>query len=130
MEKIGVKSSERIEFIDITSEIQRIVKKSGVREGICFLYVPHTTAGITINESADPNVARDLKEKLTQIAPENAGYKHAEGNADAHIKSSLLQCNTFIPIYNNSLALGSWQGIFFFEGDGPRQRKVFVKILK
>lgn len=129
MEQISLKTKKRIEFIDITKEVQAIVRKSSVKEGICFLYVPHTTAGITINEAADPAVASDIKNKLSEIAPESAYYLHTEGNADAHIKSSLLKCSAFIPIYNNSLTLGTWQGIFFCEGDGPRERKVFVRIL-
>ena len=130
MEQISVKTSKRTEFIDITAEVQAVVRKSGVKEGICFLYVPHTTAGITINEAADPAVAEGIRQQLDKIAPANAGYSHSEGNADAHIKSSLLSCSAFVPISGGSLALGTWQGIFFCEGDGPRQRNVIVKILK
>ena len=130
MERINIKTSKRIELVDITDEIQRIVTKSKVKDGICFIFCPHTTAGLTINENADPDVKRDIINVLNKLAPENAGYSHIEGNADSHIKSSLLGQSLTIFITDNRLAFGTWQGIYFCEGDGPRQREVWVKIIE
>ncbi len=130
MERININSSKRNELIDITAKISRLVEKSGIQNGLCFLYVPHTTAGITINESADPAVKNDLIKKLSELVPENNKYSHTEGNADSHIKSSLIGCSVIVPIENNSLALGTWQGIFFCEFDGPRARSVLFKAIE
>lgn len=130
MEKINIRTSKRIELVDITDEIQRIVTKTKVNDGICFIFCPHTTAGLTINENADPDVKRDIINVLNKLAPENAGYSHTEGNADSHIKSSLLGQSLTIFITDNRLAFGTWQGIYFCEGDGPRQREVRVKIIE
>ncbi len=127
MEKIEIRTSKRNEFIDITPKVSRFVERCGVKNGICFLYAPHTTAAITINESADPAVKNDILKKLSEIVPENAGYSHAEGNADSHIKSSLVGCSAIVPIEKGSLALGTWQGVFFCEFDGPRSRNVLLK---
>ena len=129
MEQVSVRSKDRIELIDITSEIRNIVKKTGVKEGVCYLYVPHTTAGITINENADPSVAKDIKNQLSKLIPFGEFYAHTEGNADAHIKSTLVGCSETVFISNGNLLLGTWQGIFFCEFDGPRNRKVYVKVI-
>jgi len=125
---LSVKTSARTELIDITSKIARLVKESGVSEGRCMLYVPHTTAAVTINESADPSVKDDILMVLNQIVPWDANYKHREGNSPAHVKSTLVGASETVAIENGSLALGTWQGIFFCEFDGPRTRKVDVRI--
>jgi len=129
MRELKIKSNRRNEMIDITNNIQQIVKEKNIQDGHVIVYVPHTTAGITINEGADPSVQRDIIETLKQIVPENAGYHHMEGNSDAHIKASLLGSSVTVLIESNKLVLGTWQHIFFYEGDGPRNRKVFVKII-
>ncbi len=127
---LSVKSKTRTELIDITSQIQKAVRSSGVSEGICMLYVPHTTAAITINESADPSVATDIMMVLNEVIPWDSNYRHLEGNSPAHIKSTLVGASEVITIENNSLILGTWQGIFFCEFDGPRTRKVHMRLLK
>ncbi len=125
---LSVKTSARTELIDITSKIARLVKESGVSEGRCMLYVPHTTAAVTINESADPSVKDDILMVLNQIVPWDANYRHGEGNSPAHVKSTLVGASETVAIENGSLVLGTWQGIFFCEFDGPRTRKVHVRI--
>jgi len=130
MEKINIKTARRIELVDITEEIQNIVTKSKIKEGVCFLFCPHTTAGLTINENADPSVKKDILNTLNKLVPENAGYAHSEGNADSHVKSSLLGSSVTLFIEGGQLALGTWQGIYFCEGDGPRSRQVWVKLSK
>ncbi len=125
-----VKSSGRTDLIDITSPVQEAVQKSGVRDGICFIFIPHTTAAVTINENADPSVAQDLVMAFDQITPPEDRYRHLEGNSPAHIKSSLLGCSQTVFIESGKLVLGTWQGIFFCEFDGPRVRKVYVKVVK
>jgi secondary thiamine-phosphate synthase enzyme len=125
---LSVKTSARTELIDITSKIAELVKKSGVSEGRCMLYVPHTTAAVTINESADPSVKEDILMVLNQMVPWDANYKHSEGNSPAHVKSTLVGPSEMVAIENGSLALGTWQGIFFCEFDGPRTRKIHVRI--
>ncbi|MEJ2101739.1 MAG: secondary thiamine-phosphate synthase enzyme YjbQ [Desulfobacterales bacterium] len=125
---LSVKTSHRTELINITSKIAELVKKSGVAEGRCILYVPHTTAAVTINESADPSVKEDILMVLNQIVPWDANYRHMEGNSPAHVKSTLVGASEMVAIENGSLALGTWQGIFFCEFDGPRTRKVHVRI--
>lgn len=128
MEKISIKTTKRIDLVDITDEVRDIVSKSKVKEGVCFLFCPHTTAGLTINENADPSVRRDIIDTLSKLAPENVGYSHNEGNADSHVKSSLLGQSLTIFVENGRLALGTWQGVYFCEGDGPRMREVWVKV--
>lgn len=128
MEKISIKTDNRIEFVDITERVQTIVSRSQVKQGVCFLFCPHTTAGLTINENADPSVRQDIINTLNKLVPENGKYAHAEGNADSHIKSSLFGPALTIFIENGKLALGTWQGIYFCEGDGSRIREVWVKI--
>ncbi len=130
IEKISVSSKTREEFIDITDSVQQVVKKVGVREGLCVVYVPHTTAGITVNENADPSVSRDILAMLSRLVPANEpAYRHREGNADSHIKSTLVGFSHLLPISDLKLALGTWQGIFFCEFDGPRQRSVLVQVI-
>ena len=127
---LTVKTRERTELIDITSDINQLIKKSDVDQGLCMLYVPHTTAAVTINESADPSVKSDILMVLNQIVPWEANYRHLEGNSPAHVKSSLIGPSELITIENRRLVLGTWQGIFFCEFDGPRTRKVHVRISK
>ena len=129
MEKITVKTQNRIQLIDITDKVQSVVSGAKVKDGICFIFCPHTTAGLTINENADPSVQRDIMHALTKLVPAHAGYVHSEGNADSHVKSSLLGSSLTIFIEAGALAFGTWQGIYFCEGDGPRSREVWVKVI-
>jgi secondary thiamine-phosphate synthase enzyme len=124
---INVKSKSRVEFIDVTGMVQEVVKESGVKDCICYLYVPHTTAGITINEGADPSVQRDILNTLSRLVPKDMNYFHREGNADAHIKSSLVGTSIHVIIEEGKVLLGTWQSIFFCEFDGPRHRRIAVK---
>ncbi len=128
--ELNVRSSKRIEMIDITSRVRDVVRKSGVKEGICTLYVPHTTAAVTINENADPSVRVDIENTLSKLVPYNAGYAHLEGNADAHIKSTMVGPSETLIIRDGDILLGTWQGIFFCEFDGPRSRRIYVKIIE
>jgi secondary thiamine-phosphate synthase enzyme len=130
METIAVRTPAREVLVDITAEVLRRVAASGTKEGLCVVYVPHTTAGITINENADPSVKADITAFLRKLVPAEAGFRHAEGNSDAHIKASLVGASACVPIAAGQLALGTWQGICFAEFDGPRQRQVFVQIIK
>ncbi len=125
---LDITSRQRVELIDITDDIREAVRKSGINEGICHLFCPHTTAGLTINENADPSVKTDMINRLSKIVPYHDNYSHLEGNSDAHIKASLMGASETVFIENGDLALGTWQGIIFCEFDGPRQRKVWVKI--
>jgi len=127
---LAVKTHSKTEFINISSDIKSVVKQAGIRQGICMLYVPHTTAGITINESADPSVQSDILMVLNQMVPWDADYRHLEGNSPAHVKSTLVGPSELIAIENSALVLGTWQGIFFCEFDGPRNRKVHVRIME
>ncbi|HWR59087.1 MAG TPA: secondary thiamine-phosphate synthase enzyme YjbQ [Thermodesulfovibrionales bacterium] len=127
---INVKSRVRNEFIDITDKIQEVVKEEGVTSGICYIFVPHTTAGITINEGADTSVQRDIQVALSKLVPFDAEYSHREGNADAHIKSTLVGISRVVFVDDGKLLLGTWQAIYFCEFDGPRHRRVAVKIVK
>lgn len=115
-------------MIDITQQVQSAVAKSGVKEGLCVVYCPHTTAAITINENADPSVQADIIKKLNQLVPAGAGYSHTEGNSDAHIKSALIGNSRTLLVQSGKLVLGNWEGIFFVEADGPRSRKAIVLI--
>ncbi len=127
--ELSVKSKDRTEFINITGEIQNAVSKSGIREGICYIFVPHTTAGVTINEAADPDVVDDIQQSLNKLVPHSGHYQHTEGNADSHIKASMVGSSQVVFIEDGRLKLGTWQGIFLCEFDGPRNRKVWVKII-
>lgn len=129
LEKLEIKTRKKVDLINITSQIKKVIVKSGIQEGICIIFVPHTTAGVTINENADPDVIRDIIESLNKIVPFDSTYKHSEGNSPAHIKSSLISPDRTVIIENGSLSLGVWQGIYFCEFDGPRNRKLFVKII-
>ncbi len=115
--------------MDITSDVQKLVSESGIASGVCHLYVPHTTAGLTINENDDPDVPRDIEAALDRLVPRSGDYKHREGNADAHIKSTLTGVSQRVFIEDGRLALGRWQAIFFCEFDGPRDRRVRIKII-
>ena len=128
MREIKVVTRKRNEMIDITGDVQEIVEQEKIDDGFAIVYVPHTTTGITINEGADPSVQRDIVETLKKLVPETGDYHHMEGNSDAHIKASILGSSVTVLIKNERLILGTWQHIFFYEGDGPRTRKVLVKI--
>jgi len=130
MVELSIRTSRREEFIDLTRRIQEVVAQSGVQNGICVVFVPHTTCGVMINEHADPDVAVDIREALAKLVPDRAGYRHAEGNSPAHIKSSLVGCSEMLIIENGRIMLGTWQGVFLAEFDGPRSRHVWVKILR
>jgi len=127
---LQVSTHSNTEFVDITSEIQKFVSESRVKSGLCQIFIPHTTAAVTINENADPSVKRDILMELNKLIPFEDNYHHSEGNSAAHIKSSLLGCSLTVIIEENRLQLGTWQGIYFCEFDGPRSRKVWVKMVK
>jgi secondary thiamine-phosphate synthase enzyme len=124
---VSVRTRSRIEMVDITPAVQKEISKAGLTDGLCVIYVPHTTAGITINEGADPAVCRDILNKLNELVPSDAGYRHMEGNADSHIKASMMGSSVTVMIEKGRLVLGTWQKIFFCEFDGPRSRNVYVK---
>ena len=124
---LEVHSRHRDEMIDITAEVSRAVRDSGVNEGMLYLFVPHTTAAVTINENADPDVTRDMLAGLSRLVPDDQGFRHAEGNSAAHIKSSLIGCQLSLPISGGAPLLGTWQGLYFCEFDGPRRRQLQVK---
>ena len=127
--EFDIKTNGRTEFQDITARITDIIAESGVKSGLCVVFAPHTTAAITINENADPDVTRDILNEINKIVPFNDNYRHSEGNSAAHIKSSLFGASETIIINNSRLALGVWQSVYFCEFDGPRSRKVYIKIL-
>ena len=129
MVKLDVRTNSQTQFIDITHEIQQAVSKSGVKSGMCQIFIPHTTAGVTINENADPSVTRDILTELNKVIPFSDGYHHQEGNSAAHIKSSLVGCSMAVIIDGGQIQLGTWQGIYFCEFDGPRSRRVWLKII-
>ena len=129
MDSFAVKTGSRNELLDITTQVRQALARQKARSGICFVYVPHTTAAVTVNESYDPDVAKDIGDTLSRLVPDSARYAHAEGNADAHVKASLVGSSVQIPVEDGELVLGQWQGIFFCEFDGPRQRRVSVKFL-
>lgn len=130
IKNISVKTRTRTEFVDITSDIQKAVSESGIKDGICYVSVPHTTAGVTINEGADPSVIRDIQTALNKLIPHRGDYKHMEGNSDAHIKTSLVGSSQTIPVNGGKLVLGTWQAVFFCEFDGARTRRVQVKVVE
>lgn len=127
MRELRIVSRLRNEMIDLTQEIQKGVKEEKIKNGYVIVYVPHTTAAVTINEGADSSVQHDIIETLKRLVPQNGKYNHIEGNSDAHIKASLLNSSIIVLIKTGRLLLGTWQHIFFYEGDGPRQRKVYVE---
>jgi secondary thiamine-phosphate synthase enzyme len=127
MQTLQVNSRERTDFIDITRQVQAAVEVEGIADGVVTVFVPHTTAGITINENADPDVVHDMKTALDRLIPWSNGYRHAEGNSAAHLKSTLTGFSVQLPVSGGKLILGTWQGVYFCEFDGPRSRKVFVQ---
>jgi secondary thiamine-phosphate synthase enzyme len=129
MQQLTVKTQSQTEMIDITRQVQKTITEAGFQDGLCTLYVPHTTAGITINESADPSVRRDILMVLNQMVPWKADYRHMEGNSPAHIKSSLVGASQLVVVENGQMVLGTWQGIFFCEFDGPRSRKLQIRLI-
>lgn len=128
MRKIEVKTRTKEELIDITSRVKEEVSHSGIKNGICHVYIPHTTAGITINENADPSVKEDILMTMKKLVPDNLPYRHSEGNSPAHVKASLVGSSVNVIIEEGELQLGTWQGIFFCEFDGPRSRRAYIKI--
>jgi secondary thiamine-phosphate synthase enzyme len=128
--QLRVQTKSRTELVDITQGVQRLVAESGIRSGVCYVYVPHTTSAITINENTDPNVGRDILKELNKVIPFDDQYSHNEGNSAAHIKSTLVGVSKAVMVEEGRLALGTWQAIFYCEFDGPRDRRVFVKVMK
>jgi secondary thiamine-phosphate synthase enzyme len=116
-------------MLNITHEVETAAREAGVRDGLCYVFVPHTTAGITINENADEDVKSDIIKELSKIVPYNDGYRHVEGNSDAHIKAVITGSSVTVAVEDNRLVLGTWQGIYFCEFDGPRRRKVYIKFI-
>lgn len=129
-EVIEVSTKTRQQLLEVTSAVREQVRRSGVENGVCFLHVPHTTAGITLNENADPSVARDILNTLNRLIPVKGDYTHSEGNAHAHVKASIVGHNATLFIKDGELILGTWQGIFLCEFDGPRRRRILLKIIK
>lgn len=129
MLKINIKTYQKYQIVDITDIVSSSIKTLEKKDGILILYVPHTTAGITINENYDPSVKEDILDFLNKLVPRNGNYKHLEGNADAHIKSSLIGSSIMLILENGEIKLGRWQGILFCEFDGPRQREVWIKVV-
>lgn len=126
---ISINTHNRVEFQDVTGRVRDIVKSSGVPSGVCYIYVPHTTAAVMINEHADPSVVEDISAQLDLIAPQHSKYRHTEGNSPAHIKASIIGSSEVVYIEDGRPVLGTWQGIFFCEFDGPRHRSLMVKIV-
>lgn len=129
METISVRTTERQQFVDITEKVQDCVTRAGFADGIVCVFVPHTTAGVTINENADPDVVYDMLNALAKVVPERAGYRHVEGNSDSHVKSSIIAPSLVVIVEDGRLKLGTWQGIYFAEFDGPRNRQCWVKCI-
>ena len=129
METFEVKTQAKEELLDITGQVEEAVLSSGARNGICTVYVPHTTAGVAVNENADPSVKQDILMTLRKMVPDSLSYSHSEGNSPAHVKTCLVGSSLNIIIAEGRLSLGTWQGIFFCEFDGPRTRKVYVKVI-
>lgn len=128
--KLNLKTHSKEEFQDITDRVNDVINQSGIENGMCIVYVPHTTAAVTINEHADPDVVADIIARLDTMAPYEANYRHSEGNSAAHIKAALIGTSSAIIVQSGELALGTWQGIFFCEFDGPRNRDIMIKILE
>ncbi len=129
MDSFPVRTTQRQQFVDITSQVQRCVDEAGFEDGLVCIFVPHTTAGVTINEGADPDVLRDLSDTLSDLVPNRADYRHAEGNSDSHVKSSLIGPSLTVIVEGGRLKLGTWQAIYFTEFDGPRSRQCWVKTI-
>ncbi|MGB7062384.1 MAG: secondary thiamine-phosphate synthase enzyme YjbQ [Candidatus Zixiibacteriota bacterium] len=130
IKELQVRTSDRVDLVDITHLVQKAVSETKINSGLCTVYVPHTTAGVTINENADPSVRSDIIAEINKIIPFDDNYAHLEGNAAAHIKSTLTGCSETLLVEGGSLVLGTWQGIYFCEFDGPRNRTVMVKLIE
>jgi secondary thiamine-phosphate synthase enzyme len=128
MQKFSITTKVKTHMVDITPAIKRVVAEAGVREGLCTVFIPHTTAGVTINENADPAVPRDMLMEINKIVPLHDNYKHMEGNSAAHLKSTLFGCSRNVIVADGQLCLGTWQSVFFCEFDGPRERNVWVQV--
>ena len=128
--EISISTPRREVMVDITAEVKSAVRDLGARDGLVLVFCPHTTAAITLNENADPDVRADLSQHLSKLVPREAGFRHAEGNSDAHLKASLVGFSCLVPLAGGSLVLGTWQGIYFWEFDGPRRRRVRVQVLE
>jgi secondary thiamine-phosphate synthase enzyme len=129
MQTLMVKTDRRTQLVDVTAQVEKAVASSGVTNGTCYLYVPHTTAAITINECADPDVACDVEGAVDRLVLKTGAYRHSEGNSDSHVKAVLVGTNQIVPVDGGKLALGRWQGVFFCEFDGPRERRLRVKVI-
>jgi secondary thiamine-phosphate synthase enzyme len=129
MKTLSVKTGARVQMVDITDAIQAVVREEGLRDGLCCVFVPHTTAAVTINENADPDVVRDITATMGKLVPADGTYRHREGNADAHVKASLFGASETLIVEGGRLVLGTWQSVFLCEFDGPRTRKVLVKLV-
>lgn len=129
MERLQIRTTRRREFIDVTQRIRRLVEENGWQDGVVVVFSPHTTCGLTLNEAADPDVARDIMASLERLVPEQGDYRHCEGNSDAHVRVSLMGASQMLPVEGGSLRLGTWQGLFLCEGDGPRARELWVQWL-
>jgi secondary thiamine-phosphate synthase enzyme len=129
MQTLSVRTERRTQLVDVTAEVQKVMAASGVASGICYLYVPHTTAAITINECADPDVARDVESAMDRLIPKTGPYRHSEGNSDSHVKAVLVGTSQMVLVEGGKLVLGRWQGVFFCEFDGPRDRRLQVKVV-
>jgi secondary thiamine-phosphate synthase enzyme len=130
LNEINIKTRDKVDMVDITAQVQEVVDRAGVTEGVCFVYCPHTTAGIALNENWDTSVERDIAMVLDRTAPQDLSYRHGEGNAPAHVKSVLVGSDHFVFVHDSRLQMGRWQGIFLTEFDGPRRRTVWVKVVK
>ncbi|MCK8817916.1 secondary thiamine-phosphate synthase enzyme YjbQ [Natroniella sulfidigena] len=130
LKQFSVKSTQKTELVDLTARVKKIVKEVGIKSGLCTIYIPHTTAGITINENADPTVKEDILKQVNTVIPFEDNYQHLEGNSAAHIKATLFGSSEQIIIEQGDLLLGTWQGIYFAEFDGPRTRKVHIKLIE
>jgi secondary thiamine-phosphate synthase enzyme len=128
--ELSVTTHDHFELVDVTAEIEKVVEKSGVTNGKCVVYIPHTTAAVTVNENADPSVKRDILHELSKIVPWNDNYTHMEGNSAAHILSTLVGVSKTLPVEGGHLLLGTWQGVYFCEFDGPRTRKMLVSVVE
>lgn len=130
MPKLELNTSARSQLVDITDRVQKMIADHRMADGLCHLWIPHTTAGLTVNENADPDVAADILMQLDRMVPWENGYRHGEGNSAAHVKSSLMGCQLTVPVSGGRLALGTWQGIYFCEFDGPRRRQVWLELIQ
>lgn len=129
LRRIDIKTTSRVDFQDITAKVKEVVESSGIESGLCYVFVPHTTAGVTVNEHADPSVVKDIVAQLEVMAPQHNNYLHMEGNSSAHIKASLVGSSETLLIEGGKLVLGTWQGVFFCEFDGPRNRNLLIKVV-